>query len=109
HCQWCLELAELAEPHLQSEDQAEWLDVLECEHDNFRAALKWCVDSEMRLRLASALHRFWLVRAHLKEGLSWLTGSLNRAHGAPAPLLGKALNTTGILAWAEGDYGEAER
>src|SRR5262249_49116768 len=53
-----LDLAERAEPNLIGPDQAVWLDGLEQEHDNLRAALRWCIDrddAEQGLRLAGAL------------------------------------------------------
>ena len=48
-----------------------WLDRLETEHDNFRAALTWSLDQdeiEAGLRLAGELRRFWEFRSHLTEG-----------------------------------------
>jgi tetratricopeptide (TPR) repeat protein len=49
------------------------------EHDNLRLALRWLVtrgDVERAQRLAGALHRFWMVRAHLAEGEAWLRQAL---------------------------------
>src|SRR5258707_3064014 len=56
-----LRLAEEAEPHLIGPDQAVGLDRLEREHDNLRAALRWCIArgaAEEGLRLVGALWRF---------------------------------------------------
>src|SRR5262249_16348896 len=41
HRDWCLALAEEAEPGFLEESQPAWLDRLEREHDNLRAALAW--------------------------------------------------------------------
>jgi predicted ATPase len=43
HRDWFLALAERAEPELLRSDQLAWLDRLEVEHDNLRAAMAWCV------------------------------------------------------------------
>lgn len=75
HRIWCLGLVETAEPHLTGARQAEWIGRLHDEHDNFRAALRACVearDVETGLRLCYTLGRFWSVRSHLKEGRRWL-------------------------------------
>jgi DNA-binding CsgD family transcriptional regulator len=64
-------LAEQAEPELKGAEQAMWLERLEMEHDNMRAAIRWAVDSgeaEIGLRIGGALCRFWEVHGHLSEG-----------------------------------------
>src|SRR4051794_29189204 len=71
HAQFFLALAEEAEPELAGPEQGRWLDRLEREHDNLRAALAWSVEShqtELGLRLGSALEGFWRPRGHVKEG-----------------------------------------
>lgn len=52
------------------EDQAAWLDSMEAEHDNLRAALESSKseDLETGLRLAAALATFWHVRSYKDEG-----------------------------------------
>src|SRR5262249_30922023 len=74
-----LALAEQAEPALRGADQTGWLDRLEREHDNLRAALRWAVDvpdGEIAQRLGGALWRFWWVRGHVSEGQAWLAAAL---------------------------------
>ncbi|MBN8999948.1 MAG: tetratricopeptide repeat protein, partial [Rhizobiales bacterium] len=86
---------------LRLQNQAHWLDRLETEHDNIRAALGWAIAggrAEPALRLAGALWRFWETRGHLREGDRWLAAALALGDDAPAPLRAKALNAAGNLA-----------
>src|SRR5438045_1178925 len=67
--------------------QTAWLERLEAEHDNLRAALGHCgTDAEESvedgLRLAGALSRFWSFRGYLSEGRTHCAGAL--ARDAPA-------------------------
>jgi non-specific serine/threonine protein kinase len=108
HLDWYLQVAEKAEPELTGADQRMWLDRLEVEHDNLRAALESSkVDeshSDVGLRMAAALRHFWNVRGHFTEGRSWLETMLSRAPDAPAAVRAKALAGAGFLASRLGDY-----
>ena len=56
--------------------QIVWLDRVEREHDNLRAALRFFVqveDARRGMRLAAALRRFWWVRGHIDEAGTWFT------------------------------------
>jgi tetratricopeptide (TPR) repeat protein len=99
-----------AAPRLRSKDQAEWLDLLEVEHDNMRAALRWLArsgQSTHELELAGALARFWETRGHLSEGQRWLEGALSRGSGARPALRADALDGAGILARSQGELKRA--
>lgn len=74
-----LALAQRAGSMLHGAEPQRWLDRLEREQDNFRAALSWSLgesgttgDAAMALRLAAALWPFWHMRGHLQEGHTWL-------------------------------------
>ncbi len=74
HADFFLEVAERAEPHLRKVEQKRWLDELELEHDNLRAALRCAIDAAdapVALRLVAALWRFWHLHGHLAEGRRW--------------------------------------
>lgn len=111
HGEWSLALAERAEPKLQGPDQALWLGRIEAEHANLLAALEWSRSahpgSDVGLRLASALWRFWWMRGYLTEGRRWLEGLLKESHGAPAASRARGLIQAGRLAWAQSDYAAA--
>ena len=79
HLKNFLNLAETAEPHLQSADQVKWLALLDSEYQNLRAALSWAVDvppAESILRLAGALGSYWRIRSYWLEGAKWLDRAL---------------------------------
>ena len=100
-----LALAEAAAPHLQGQDLKRWLDLLETEHDNLRAALDCAIDGgkvEGAVRLEYALWRFWQARGHLREGRSWADRVLAAAAGPPLLRI-KALETAGGLAYWQAD------
>src|SRR5207245_6977262 len=67
HANAYLSLADAARPQLQGQEQKRWLDLLELEHDNLRAALEWSIrehHAEEGCRLVYALWRFWQARGH---------------------------------------------
>ncbi len=108
HAEVFLALAEEAEPDLRR-DSLEWTDRLEREHDNMRAALDWLEtsgDTQLRLRLAGALMRFWYLKSHLLEGQGRLEGALH-ADSSPTAARGKALNGAAVMALNLGDIPKA--
>jgi tetratricopeptide (TPR) repeat protein len=112
HAEYSLHLAEVAEPRLSGPEQADWLNRLEAEHDNLRAALAWTQteagDAAMGLRLARALWGFWLWRGYVGEGRRWLRGALDRSSGAaPAAERGEVLHGLARLAYEQSAYDDA--
>jgi tetratricopeptide (TPR) repeat protein len=79
HLKAFVELAEKAEPELRSFNQPVWLDRLEMELENTRAALEWAKgrDNESYLRLASAIWRFCEIRLGNDEIIGYLKNALN--------------------------------
>ena len=113
HAQHFLDLAEEAEPHVRDEvleDGEEWLNRLERELDNLRAALDGLEngnDSQRVLRLAGALSDFWAGRGHVGEGRRRLESALLSDSDATAARA-KALNGAAELAAMSGDPGAME-
>ncbi len=89
HLAYFLKFAEEAEPHLFRTEQIDWLDRLELDDDNLRAALEWAVDDpqnnppEAALRLCSALWYFWWIRGYRSYGQEWLKRALSKPSQSP--------------------------
>jgi predicted ATPase/DNA-binding XRE family transcriptional regulator len=110
HASYFLELAEKEERASQGPLQRAWLDRLETEHDNLRAALAWSRtsqgDTEMGLQLTGALSHFWYVREHHSESRMWLQSALARGSDTSAARA-KVLVGAGRLAWFQGELARA--
>lgn len=112
HCDYFLALAERSEAELHRASQPMWLDRLETEHDNKRAALEWSLGvegSETGLRLAAALAPYWHARGYLTEGREWMERA--RAYKGPVPpaLTLKAMIADARLAFAQDDFSHTKR
>src|SRR5919199_779394 len=112
HATYYLALAEAGADHFYSARQVVWLERLEQEHDNFRAALRWFAaagDIERGLRLATALWTFWYIRGYVTEGRAHLTDLLALAE-APTLRAARAAALVGAaqLARTQGDYAGAK-
>jgi predicted ATPase len=130
HAAYYLSQAEEAAPELTGPEQVAWLERLERDLDNLRAALGWAREHSQitsGLRLAGALARFWRERGYGSEGLGWLAGFIARmdmldgteATGetggtdgvavdeVPAVVRARAVFAGGWLAAGQGDYSQA--
>jgi len=109
HAEYFLALAEQGDSELRGPEEAKWLERLEIEHDNMRAALSWTLESEEAergLRLAGALWRFWWMRGYYDEGRRWLEEALAKDSRTSAARA-KALEAVGWLADEQGDIDRA--
>jgi predicted ATPase/DNA-binding SARP family transcriptional activator len=110
HMAHYLAMAEEAHAHLQGGDQADWLERLEGERDNLRAALGSALDFEdgtTSQRLAGALTWFWYLRGHYREGRELLHRAL-ATNGPVSPAArAKALEGAGMLAFLMCEYDDA--
>src|SRR5262249_1345742 len=110
HALFFLELAEQGEPAQGGTAKVEWLDRLEAELDNLRAALAWSQagpeGAEIGLRVAAALSGLWPVGGPLTEGRTWLDGALARS-GPQTRTRAKALWVAGHLARNQGELNAA--
>jgi predicted ATPase/DNA-binding SARP family transcriptional activator len=106
HAQFFLALAEQAESELDGVHQHVWLDRLEADHGNLRAAVDFSLDvqdAETALRLCGALRRFWEVHGHFAQGRRCLDAAL-AIEAETSPLVRiKAWDADGVLAGEQGD------
>jgi predicted ATPase/DNA-binding XRE family transcriptional regulator len=75
HARYYLALAESVQPEASSHMLTKWLAVLDREHENLRAALRWAIrnrDVDFGTRLALMMWRFWPERHYVTEGRRWL-------------------------------------
>ena len=118
HTAYYLALAEQAELELGGPQQAAWLERLEREHDNLRAALSWSLEQagdeeagqrrEIALRFGGALHMFWWTLGHWSEGRTFLERALAAREGVAASARAKALYAAANLAFVQSNYERAD-
>jgi predicted ATPase/Tfp pilus assembly protein PilF len=111
HAQYFLTLAEEVYPELKGANQLEWLDRLEAEHDNMKAALSWALErkeAEVAISLGGALWLFWFVRGYHSEGRRWLQEALAIDERGSPDSRAMALAGVGWLAVQQGDLDRAQ-
>ena len=106
-----LALARAAAPRLVARDQPEWLDRLELELDNLRAAIAFSLrraDATAGIGLAASLRIFWKARGHASEGAEALRALLDLPGAQGATVLrGTALASAAYLLEQTGGYATA--
>jgi predicted ATPase/class 3 adenylate cyclase len=111
HAAYFLALAEPAEAELQGPGQLAWLDRLEAEHDNLRAAMSWLVDHgplEQAIRLLSVTWRFWWLHGHAAEFARLGDQIVANSEHLPPYQRALALTGTGFMLLANGDQARAQ-
>jgi predicted ATPase/class 3 adenylate cyclase len=107
HGELFIALAQEAQTRVMSSEKRAWLDRLEQEHDNIRAAITWAIEverTELALRGTAAMWRFWQMRGHLVEGLERTTAALRLPDARDHPeARADALNAAAGLAYWLGD------
>src|SRR6185437_16660223 len=116
HADYFLALAAEADHEQSRPLRTGWLDRLEREYANVRAALEWLVsgDPAKGLRLAGYLGQFWRVRGHHAEGRRWLdalltaTATVAGEERALCTERARALRECGVLAADQSDAARAD-
>jgi predicted ATPase/class 3 adenylate cyclase len=112
HAAVYLGLAEAAAPHLQGAEQRRWLDRLEAEHDDLRAAIEWALetpDPPTAARLAYALWRFWQQRGYLEEARLLLDTMAAQGWQIDREPQARLAEATGGVAYWQADLAAAAR
>jgi len=107
HLQYFIDLAERAEPELIGPNIVEWLQRLELELDNLRAALGWSSKQNVQagLQLASALLEFWQQGGYGNDGCSWIIQLLDQPEAQSDTLVrAKTLGVLGSLLLRGGNW-----
>jgi predicted ATPase/class 3 adenylate cyclase len=107
HARFFSRLAEEAEAYLNGgPDNISWLQRLEREHGNLRAALDWCFsggDKTLGMQLAGYLTFFWFRQDHHSEGRNYLEHALKASDRVPTHIKAKLFVSIGTLAYLRQD------
>ena len=109
HAAYFADLAERAEPQLISPEQHIWLDRINTDFDNLRAAFTWLAEAPdgggEAVRLAANLFFFWYIRGgRYAEGIEWFERAVALSEGerslARARVVGEPASCGGSSATA---------
>jgi predicted ATPase/class 3 adenylate cyclase len=109
HALWFLDLAEAAASQVRGPSQVAWLNRVEGDYDNLRAAFTWFMeadDSEPAMRLAGSLWWYWIVRGGFAEGRDWLERTLGSGRGSVSARA-TALISLGYLLSTQAEHAES--
>jgi tetratricopeptide (TPR) repeat protein len=101
----------MAESGLRGPEVAEWLERLDADHANLRAAIAFALadeDAETALLLCGGLWHYWMLRGNLAEGRAFTDSALALAGGPPG-LRQRALTAAAVLAAEQGEFAQARR
>jgi len=109
HRDWYLAFVEQGSSKLFRRDRTAWLQRLDTEYDNLRAALAWSLEEspEVGLCLGNELRRYWVDRGHLREGRAWFARLLERDRAVSPFVRAKSLIHLGFVVWTQGDLRQA--
>lgn len=111
HAEYFASLGALGSQEIRGASQRAWLDRLETEHDNVRAALDCFQERDdpdalnQGLLLAGQMHWFWHLKGHFSEGRARLEQMIGASRDQTSPGCATALTGLGDLALAIGDHG----
>lgn len=100
HLAYFMEYARNAEEHFVTVQRPLWVNRFEMDHDNFRSALSWALESDPQsaLQMVSSLSAFWLSRSYMTEGCSWCQAAIS--HAEALSLTGSNVDTARAQAYS---------
>ena len=116
HAEHYAVFAERASEQLKGREHLAWMDRLEAEHDNLRAALSWSFDTRAAdaaeraatgLRLVQALSPFWYHHGDAMEGRRWLRRAIDLAPQDAGRPLARMMHGLAILLDEQGETAAA--
>lgn len=116
HAAFYLSWVERIVPLLSGAEQIRWLDQLDQEYENVRAALEWLSAGteeeseriEQALRLCVALLGYWETRGYFKEGMTFMERALLKSRDVAPAVRALALHNAGFLALLQDDSERAQ-
>jgi tetratricopeptide (TPR) repeat protein len=111
HAAYFLARAEEAAPAWWGPEPTYWLDRLEVERDNLRAAIRWSLqdpESDLAVRLVIAFWWFIRIRGPVREGRTWTDQLVAQGIRGSASLWANLLVAAGDFARVEGDLARQE-
>ena len=110
HRDYFVEFTRQADVGLLGHDQARWLDLVERDQANIRAALRRALshgEVEIVVEIGWNLWRYWWIRGQHVEGRTWMEGALRRVSELPPLLQMRAYFVAGAMAVAQADLERA--
>jgi predicted ATPase/DNA-binding XRE family transcriptional regulator len=106
---YCSAEASFAWKGLVGPAQAEWLDRVRDDLENYRGALTWLIEQARPMEasnMAWELSVFWMIRGHAAEGLQWYERVLSRPSIGPGAKA-KALYGAALMWYSQGELARA--
>ncbi len=119
HLDYYVHLTEKSEQELFGTMALSWVNRLEAEYDNMRAAIEWGMDNNVLavLRMAGALPNFWFRRGYESEGIKWVEEALTRADALSQAdadeahrrmvIIAKAWQSLALMSFSQGNMTKA--
>ena len=109
HARFYRSLTSVARTGLQGAQQTVWLEKLEVERPNIRAAFSWWIDNDpdVAAEMGRDLWMFWWIHGHMREGLRTMQRVLQRGEALSDIGKANAWSVQGGMEFWLAEYAEA--